>query len=160
MRSNTPTAILIRCVWTFGWFVPWQESGCTIFVFEPQQLVILLGLAVRHFSAEAYTSTLRCCSVIEIGRNLVYLVQKMRQKEKKQLNVCTSLVDSYSSSHATTATKLRRTPDGVCEGVGIKSSSRRQPETIHEVFLGTRRCEPAAQRTRKIAKYLISCAGA
>ena len=50
-------AILTRCVWTFGWFMPWQRAGGNPEVFHPQQLAILSRLVYRSFSMEFYTVT-------------------------------------------------------------------------------------------------------
>ena len=126
------------------------DSGWQPRVFHPQQLVILFRLAFRRFSTEAYTSTLRCCS----GRNWSkFWGTQNLTRSNPQLNVSTSLADSHSSSQAATAREIQGRSLMECETVsGARDSSRRHPEATHEVLSWTRSCEPAAQKSPKIAQ--------
>ena len=119
------------------------ESGCISEVFIPQQLVILFRMVVRAFSTEVYTSGLRGWS----GRNRSKFGKKKHDKKKNpQLNVGTSLADSYSSSQAN---QHRKTWDtclmGCVRASGTPERNLRRPETTHEVYSWNRSCESAAQ---------------
>ena len=77
-------------------------SGSVSFVSRPQQLANNSSLAVRRFSTEVYTSTkevLHWSKLLDVwGAQNVTI-----NKNKPQLNVCTSLTDSDSFSRATAA---------------------------------------------------------
>ena len=73
----------------------------------------------------------------------------MRQKQNLQLNVCTSLADTYSSSQATTARGIKASPLYCVRDSGAPDSGRRAPETTHEVFP---ELEVASDHPEKLAK--------
>ena len=127
------------------------DSGCIILVFHPQQFVILSRLAVRALSTEAYTSTLRRCS----GRNWSkFGVRKMRKKEPltERLHFTCGQLQLLTSNNSprNSGTLLM----GCVTASGAPDSSRRHTEATHEVFSWTQSCEPAAQKSPKIAKHI------
>ena len=95
--------------------------------------VILFRLALRGFCTEAYTSTLRCSS----GRNCSkFGVHKTRQKATPKMKVCTSLADSYISSHTSNNSPQNSGAllMGCVTASGAPDSSRRHPKATLEVF--------------------------
>ena len=92
-------AILARCVGTFGWFVR-TSGGRRCFIHRTCD-----SFQIGRPCTKVYTSTLRRCS----GRNLPkFGVHQNETKNNPQLNICTSLVNCYSSSQTTTARETER----------------------------------------------------
>ena len=112
--------------------------------------MILFRLAFRRFSTEAYTSTLRCFS----GRNRAKFYgthnETKKQPPTERLHFTCGQLQLLTNNYRPQnwGTLLMR----CMRASGAPDSSRRQPETTQEVFSWTRSCDPAAQKTPKIAK--------
>ena len=104
--------------------------------------VLNRGLHLDHYKK------LQWSKLVKIG------VHKMRNKKlNPQLNVSTSLADSYSASQELHPAEWRNAPDGVCKGVGC---ARQQSKTVTRCF---RELEVASQQRKiltKSQKYFIS----
>ena len=152
--------LLGKNVWTLFWHAAFAPSADLCLLPEADgdpkcSICALLVLFVRfstdcnvRFSTEAYTSTLRCRN--GNGQNWSkFWGTQIVTKNYAHLNVCTSFADSYTQPFTSSYSPRYwgALLMGCVKASGTPGSSRRQPETTHEVFPWTRSSQPAAQRT-------------
>ena len=150
-------AILSRCVLTFSYYSSclivsrervYQVSAFQCFI--RSSLLIPSRLDARHLSAEAYTSTLGCCS----GRNwskIGRLKNKTKNNPQTESLYCTCGIATYSTSQAITAREMRHAPCGVCGGIGCTRQQSQAPRNgSRGVFVYSKLV--ASQQHKKVAK--------
>lgn len=101
----------------------------------------------RPTSSTTYTSTLGCFSRRNCSKFERHQTNMRKQNSIERLP---SLADSYSPLQATTVHKI----ESRAVASSAPGSTRRQPETTHELFSCTRCCLPAAQESPQITECL------